>query len=140
MMAKTYFLIKVKGQLFAIDRDVVAGVVLQGKARVIEENGVTILPISGGRRAVIVDLGKTLNSKAPARPSFVCYCVLRLADIYLALPMQGKGRQVMAMQDALLPLPAACTAATRALISEVLVNGKDTVPIIREQVLRESVA
>lgn len=133
-MTTTYFLIKIANQIFAVERSAVAGVIINSKVKEFVENGVSLLPVSGGRKAVVVDLAQTLPID-PKRRRGGSYCVLKIDDHFIALPMRGKGRVITASNRALLPLPNIFGRATSELVSGVLANEKLTVPVLRQQAL-----
>lgn len=134
---KAYFLALIGGQLFAVDKECVAGVGIrnESKGKLLEEKGRKFLPLPDGNLAAIYDLQPPLGERAalPARQSH--YLIVSHQGRFMALVMTGKGR--LAMVDETMPsaLPPAFSGFPRELVPGVLVNCADLILLLNLDVL-----
>jgi len=130
---KTLYLAQIGRQLFAVDKESVAGVGVRDDDTVkpLEENGRQYLPLPHGNRAVICDVQALMagnRGSLPSRRGY--YLIVSHGDNLMALTMSGKGRIIMADVAAARPLPPAFTEQSRNLIPGVLVNCTDLILLV----------
>lgn len=133
-----YFLALIGGQLFAVDKEHVVGVGAhdETKVRPLEDEGRRFLPLANNDMALICDLLPHMPfQRGPAR--WTHYLIVRQQGLFMALPMQGRGRLVQVDEKARQSLPPAFTGMARRLIQGVLVNCRDIILILDLDTLAE---
>lgn len=134
-----YFLALIGGQLFAVDKERVVGVGAHDEAKVkpLEDEGRKFLPLANSDMALICDLLPHMPFFQKGSARWTHYLIIRQQGLFMALPMQSKGRLVQADEKARQSLPPAFTGMARRLIEGVLVNCRDIILILDLDTLAE---
>lgn len=132
----TWFLAVIGGQLFAFERDRVAGVGARGRRHSGWPTTGGQLPLAGGRQALVCDLLALPGMASAGRDGLDHLLVIMVDHLWLALAMSGRGRLATFDETAWQPLPPAFRGAARHLVTGVLPNGADLVLRIDPQALR----
>lgn len=128
-MMKNYFLALIGGQLFALDKECVAGIGIHNDNRVklLEDKGKKFLPLPDGNQAMVCDLQQVMPGGESHRSKQSHYLIVTHEGRFVALLMTGKGRLFMAEEAEQIPLPPAFIGISRKLVSGVLVNCNDLI-------------
>lgn len=136
---KSLFLAQIGGQLFALDKDYVAGVGIRNDAKLkpLQKNGRQVLPLANGNEALICNLQALLPMDKMEYSRQEYYLVIKYQGRFMALTMTGRGRLVMADEKNCQTLPPTFTGSARRLVPGVLINCSDLVFLLDMAVLGE---
>jgi hypothetical protein len=134
----TFFLAQIGGNLIGLKKESVVGVGVRNEERVkpIEMDGLRCLLLPGGDHAAICDLQEMFaDGEVNRHAAQGYYLIVSHQGQFMAVPMTGKGRLVMARETDALPLPPAFSAQARRLVSGVLVNCNNFILLMNMDVL-----
>ena len=122
---KTFFLAKIANQLFAIDKQSVAGVAIRdlNKTKPILEFNRSYLPFTNGQRALICDMQSVLATQFPLIASLSHYVILTWSGKYYAIPMNDSGRLACIHESSWRSLPPVFATHSRQIVPKMMVNG-----------------
>lgn len=134
----TFFLAQIGGNLFGLKKECVVGVGVRDDERVkpVEVDGLRCLPLPSGDQAVVCNLQEIFpHGEGNRHAAQGYYLIVTHQGRFMAMPMTGKGRLVMAQGTDAHPLPPAFTGQARRLTSGVLVNCNDLILLMNMDVL-----
>ncbi|MGE4559455.1 MAG: hypothetical protein AB7E77_04610 [Desulfobulbus sp.] len=124
------FLAPIKGQLFGINKEWVAGV---GACKIdphqsAEKNGRKYLRLPTGERTNIFDFQCLLDKQCSAQQdSLKYYLILHYKGEYTAIPIHGRGQWASVTEPTTTPLPPAFARPSKELIPRIIINGNDII-------------
>ncbi len=122
----TFFLALISGQLFGFHKESVAGVGAGKKEKDLAKkhnDGRRYIRLPNGEAALFCDLRPLLDNRPSSHhPTLNDYLILHHGHHHIALPMEDKGRWIMAAETTALSLPPAFTGRSRTLTPKVIIN------------------
>ena len=135
---RAYYLALIGGQIFAIEKERVAGVGVrdENKLKPKEDNGRKFIPLGNADMALVCDLLPHIAGKH-GKISATHYLIISHQGLFMALPMLGRGRLVMADETAIQPLPPAFAGIARKLVPGIVINCMDIIMMVDLDILAE---